>query len=154
MTDLPRKSVRKSDEDWRAQLTDLQYFVTRQRGNESPFTGAYWDSQETGAYACICCQTSLFDSRSKVKSVSGLATFLSPIKVELVEQVVDEPSGSTRLQCRCCEAHLGFLSPDPTSKSIQLMSINSASLLFHKKPIPFFLSEDKSTEDNSHNEPN
>ena len=55
----------KTDAEWREQLTPEQYRITRKKGTERAFTGAYHDMKQTGVYRCICCGNELFDSKAK-----------------------------------------------------------------------------------------
>ena len=73
----------KSDDEWRAQLTPEQFQVTRKAGTERAFTGKYWDCKDEGVYACICCDTPLFESSTKYDSGTGWPSFWQPIDIEI-----------------------------------------------------------------------
>ncbi len=79
MTDLAeREKVRKSDADWRRELTPEQYHVTREHGTERAFTGPYWDEKRPGRYQCVCCGAELFHSGTKYDSGTGWPSFFAP----------------------------------------------------------------------------
>jgi peptide-methionine (R)-S-oxide reductase len=130
-------TVKKTDEEWKAQLTPEQFEVTRQQGTERAFTGKYWDCHEDGAYHCICCGAELFRSEDKFDSGSGWPSFVKPATVEMVEELSDTTHGMRRVEVRCkqCGAHLGHVFPDgPRDRGGQRYCINSASLDLKKAP--------------------
>src|SRR5579884_2258278 len=65
----------KSDEEWRSILTEEQFQVTRRKGTERAFTGAYWNNHEDGVYRCVCCGLPLFDSATTFESGTGWPSF-------------------------------------------------------------------------------
>jgi methionine-R-sulfoxide reductase len=126
----PDRQVRKSDAEWKQQLTPEQYRVTRQHGTEVPFSGEYCETHSPGVYACICCGTELFDSTLKFESSSGWPSFTEPVKDNVIRYLKDTSYGMVRIEvlCNVCEAHLGHVFPDGPAPSGLRFCINSASL--------------------------
>lgn len=110
----PPEKVRKTDAEWRAELTPEQYHVTRQGGTERPFTGPHLNEKRAGTYVCVSCGAPLFRSESKFDSGSGWPSFTQPTDSGMVEELTDRSHGMVRTEVRCaaCEAHLGHVFPD------------------------------------------
>src|SRR5918994_850078 len=105
---------KKSDDQWRQELTPDQFYVTRQKGTEPAFTGEYWDHHEEGMYRCVCCGAELFPSTTKFDSGCGWPGFYAAANDAIVDTQVDNSHGMIREEIICsqCGAHLGHVFPD------------------------------------------
>jgi len=117
---------------WRAQLSALAYHVAREEGTEAPFSGEYASNHADGLYRCICCDTALFDSRTKFESGTGWPSFWQPISAHNVGKSADDSFGMLRdaVSCRRCDAHLGHVFDDGPRPTGLRYCMNSVSLHF------------------------
>ena len=124
--------VRKTDEEWRRELTPEQYRIARQKGTERPFTGEYNDFKGKGRFLCVCCGKALFDSATKYDSGSGWPSFWKPVSPEALEVEADFSLGMRReeVMCSACGAHMGHVFPDGPEPTGLRYCINSTSLKF------------------------
>lgn len=128
------EKVEKPLAEWKKQLDPEQFEVTRQAGTERPGTGKYAFNHADGLYHCICCNTVLFDSKTKFESGTGWPSFWEPIAKENVREVVDMSLGMERtaVSCRRCDAHLGHVFDDGPKPTGLRYCMNSVSLKFVK----------------------
>jgi methionine-R-sulfoxide reductase len=126
----PDRKVVKTDAEWRAQLSDEEYHVTRQAGTERAFSSEMCSLFEPGIYSCLCCETVLFDASEKFESGTGWPSFTQPIKENVIAYLFDGPSFLQRVEtvCNTCDAHLGHVFPDGPAPSGLRYCMNAVAL--------------------------
>lgn len=129
------EKMKKTEEEWRKELTPEQYHVLREKGTERAFTGALYQNHDDGTYHCAACGALLFQSDTKYESGSGWPSFFNPAESDAVETHEDTSFGMRRVEVTCarCGGHLGHVFPDGPRPTGLRYCINSASLAFKKQ---------------------
>ena len=127
------EKVKKSEQEWRQELTPEQYEVVRKKGTEAPFTSVLNDVKEPGQFVCVACGQPLFSSDNKFESGTGWPSFDRPMEDENVETEADNSLFMKRTEVLCsrCDAHLGHVFDDgPQDTTGQRYCINGCALEF------------------------
>ena len=121
-----------SEDDWKAILTEHEYYVLRKKGTERAFSGEFWDHKEAGVYVCGGCAAPLFSSAHKFRSGTGWPSFYQAVEAGRVATEVDRTLGMQRVEILCanCGGHLGHVFPDGPEPTGERYCVNSASLDF------------------------
>ena len=125
----------KTEAEWKKQLDATQFVVARTEGTERPFTGVTWNNHDDGLYRCICCDTALYDSKTKFESGTGWPSFWEPIAKQNVVETRDTTFGMVRtaVSCTRCDAHLGHVFDDGPKPTGLRYCMNSAAMKFVKR---------------------
>jgi len=130
---MSANKIIKTDAEWRAQLTDLEFAVLREADTERPWTGALLDEKRAGVFRCRACGAELFASGTKFDSHCGWPSFYEASNSDSVTLIEDRTHGMLRTEVRCaaCDSHLGHVFPDaPQTPTGDRFCINSVSLTF------------------------
>lgn len=124
--------VKKTESEWKRQLSPLAYQVTRQQGTERAFSQAGYDRHDAGLYRCACCDNALFDANTKYDSGTGWPSFWQPIAADNVRNLSDHLFGMVRteVQCTLCDAHLGHVFEDGPKPTGLRYCMNTVALRF------------------------
>lgn len=126
--------IEKTEKEWKAQLSDEQYFVLREKGTEAPFTGKYYLHKEKGTYVCAACGNELFTSEMKFDSHCGWPSFDREVQGGKINTHIDSSHGMIRTEITCakCGSHLGHIFDDGPTATGMRYCVNSVSLDFKK----------------------
>ncbi len=126
--------VEKTEDEWKSSLSEMEYYVIREKGTERSFTGEYWDHKEEGTYTCRACDLPLFSSTTKYKSGTGWPSYYQPLEDDRIKEDTDYDLGYPRTEVMCarCDGHLGHVFKDGPKPTGLRYCINSVSLSFVK----------------------
>ncbi len=127
----PDRRVEKSEDEWKKELTEEQFLITRKKGTERPFSSDVCSRFDPGLYACVCCDTLLFDASEKFESGTGWPSFTQPVRENAIAYYGDYTHGMVRVEivCNTCDAHLGHVFPDGPEPSGLRYCANAVSLV-------------------------
>ena len=127
----------RSRKEWRKGLTNEQFYVTRQQGTDTAFTGTYYQLHEPGLFRCICCDDALFRSEEKFDSGTGWPSFWAPAAEENIRTRSDTSMfiERTEVMCRRCDAHLGHVFNDGPEPTGLRYCMNESALRFVRRPL-------------------
>lgn len=128
------KKINKSEEEWKKELTQEQFYVLREKGTDRPWEGTLLENKDEGVYECAACGNPLYSSETKYDSGSGWPSFYDAISPEAVTFEEDRSFGMhrTEVQCAQCGSHLGHIFPDGPQPTGQRYCMNSTSMKFKK----------------------